>query len=75
MAGGEDAAHQALLKEADKYCKGISGRVSRGNGCLKSLTFVVIAAVAVGAAALMSPNMESWDLKNLSVVFSSSPSF
>lgn len=74
LAGGEDAAHQALLKDADKYCKGILGRVSRGHGCMKSLTFAVIAAVAVGAA-LMSPNMESWDLKKLSVVFSSSPSF
>ncbi|KAJ9708462.1 hypothetical protein PVL29_000481 [Vitis rotundifolia] len=74
LAGGGDAAHQALLKDSDKYCKGILGRVSRGHGCMKSLTFAVIAAVAVGAA-LMSPNMESWDLKKLSVVFSSSPSF
>ena len=73
--GGDDAAHQALLKDADKYCKGILGRVSRGHGCMKSLTFVVIAAIAVGAAALMSPNRESWDLKKLSVLFSSSPSF
>ncbi|KAF8407618.1 hypothetical protein HHK36_006751 [Tetracentron sinense] len=73
LASGEDAAHQASFKDADKYCKVILGRLSRGHGCTKSVVFVVI-AFAVGAA-VMSPNMESLDWKKLSVMFSSSQSF
>ncbi|KAF3432157.1 hypothetical protein FNV43_RR26896 [Rhamnella rubrinervis] len=69
LAGGADAAQQAVFKDADKYCKVLVGRVSRGNGCMKSMAFAVI-AVAVGAVVL-SPNMESWDWKKLSMAFSS----
>ncbi|GFS32995.1 transmembrane protein [Actinidia rufa] len=68
LAGGEDAAHQVLFKDADKYCKSILGRVTRGHGCMKSVAFAII-ALAVGAA-VMSPNMESWDWNKLSVLFS-----
>ncbi|OMO60655.1 hypothetical protein CCACVL1_23982 [Corchorus capsularis] len=64
-----DAAKQALYQEADKYCKNISGKLSRGHGCLKALAFVVI-AVGVGAV-VTSPNMDSLDLNKLSVFFSS----
>lgn len=73
MASGADTAHLAHLKDADKYCKAILGKVSRGYGCVKSVAFVVI-ALAVGAAC-MSPNMESLDWKKLSVVFSPQQSF
>ncbi|PSR88145.1 Transmembrane protein [Actinidia chinensis var. chinensis] len=68
LAGGEDAARQVLFKDADKYCKSILGRVTRGHGCMKSMVFAII-ALAVGAA-VMSPNMESWDWNKLSVLFS-----
>ncbi|XP_020270811.1 uncharacterized protein LOC109845997 [Asparagus officinalis] len=65
-----DASNQASLKEADKHCKVISGRISRGSGCLKSGLFVLMVAVAIGFAA--SPNMESWDLKKLQSMITSS---
>ncbi|PSR91062.1 Transmembrane protein [Actinidia chinensis var. chinensis] len=68
LAGGEDAARQVLFKDADKYCKSILGRVTRGHGCMKSVAFAII-ALAVGAA-VMSPDMESWDWNKLSVLFS-----
>lgn len=73
MASGADAAHLARFKDADKYCKAILGKASRGYGCVKSVAFVVI-ALAVGAA-YMSPNMESLDWKKLSLVFSPQQSF
>uniref|UniRef100_A0A803R511 Uncharacterized protein n=1 Tax=Cannabis sativa TaxID=3483 RepID=A0A803R511_CANSA len=62
-----DSAHHALLKEAEKYSKTLLGRLTRGHGCLKSMVFVSIALVA--GAAVMSQNVQSWDLKNLSEVF------
>ncbi|XP_058184337.1 uncharacterized protein LOC131301869 [Rhododendron vialii] len=67
LAGGEDSARQSLFKDAEKYCKWILGRLSRGHGCFKSMTFAVI-AIAIGAA-VMSPKMESLDWNKLSVLF------
>ncbi|XP_010552700.1 PREDICTED: uncharacterized protein LOC104823001 [Tarenaya hassleriana] len=74
--GGADSAHQSLYKDADKCCKVISGRLSRGNCCLKATAFFV---VAVAAAAALSSNteataelknlVESWDLKKLTGSF------
>ncbi|PQM41316.1 uncharacterized protein Pyn_24863 [Prunus yedoensis var. nudiflora] len=72
LASGEDDAHQEkLIKDADKYCKTLLGKLSRGSGCKKSVAFAVV-ALAVGAA-VMSPNMESWDwdLEKLRVTISS----
>uniref|UniRef100_A0A5B7C6J0 Transmembrane protein 214-A n=1 Tax=Davidia involucrata TaxID=16924 RepID=A0A5B7C6J0_DAVIN len=63
LATGEDATHQASFKNADKQCKLILGRLSRGSKCMKSMVFVSI-AVAVGAA-VMSQDLHSWDLKKL----------
>lgn len=62
LAKGEDVGHHALLKEADKYCKAILARLSKGHGCMRSM-LIVSAALAVGAA-IMSQN-ESWDLGKL----------
>ncbi|XP_052205538.1 uncharacterized protein LOC127810230 [Diospyros lotus] len=67
LAGGEDAAHQSIFKDADKYCKLLLGRLSRGHGCLKGLAFVAI-TLAVGAA-VMSPSIESWDWNKISLLF------
>ncbi|XVF20610.1 hypothetical protein REPUB_Repub12eG0015600 [Reevesia pubescens] len=62
----EDDAH-ASLKEADKYCKLILGRLSRGYGCFKGVLFAFIALVA--GAAVMSQNVQSLDLDKLSAIF------
>ncbi|XVE74679.1 hypothetical protein DITRI_Ditri12bG0036500 [Diplodiscus trichospermus] len=69
IISGSDANRQALFRDADKFCKHISGKLSRGHGCMKTLAFVVV-AFAVGAA-VVSPNMDAWDWNKLSVVFSS----
>ncbi|GAB4828750.1 hypothetical protein Ancab_018419 [Ancistrocladus abbreviatus] len=66
---GADAARQALIKDADKYCKVLMGRISRGHGCLKSVAVIVL-VLAVGAAVI-SPNMESFDWKSVSTMLSS----
>ncbi|XP_037495122.1 uncharacterized protein LOC105634085 [Jatropha curcas] len=68
MESGEDAYH-ALFKDADKYCKLILGKLSRGHRCTKGIAFAVI-ALAVGAA-FFSPNLESLDLKKLAVTVNS----
>ncbi|KAJ6689564.1 hypothetical protein OIU85_005925 [Salix viminalis] len=68
-----DAARQALFRDADKYSKALSGKLSHGHGCLKGMA-VVIVALAAGAA-VMSSNMESWDWKELPVFISSQFSF
>ncbi|PIA26587.1 hypothetical protein AQUCO_09100039v1 [Aquilegia coerulea] len=73
LSKGEDPGHQATFRAADKYCKVILGRLSRGHGCMKSVLLLAV-AVAVGAF-FMPPNIESWDLNKLSVLFSSPESF
>ncbi|XP_022776431.1 transmembrane protein 214-A-like [Durio zibethinus] len=69
MASGSDAARQAMCQDSEKYCKHISGKLSRGHGLMKTLAIVVV-AFAVGAA-VVSPNMDTWDWNKLSAVFSS----
>ncbi|XP_043701115.1 uncharacterized protein LOC122651688 [Telopea speciosissima] len=73
LASGDDAHAQASINEADKYCKVLLGRLSHGHGCMKSMVFAAI-ALAVGAF-VMSPEMESWDWKKLSMMFNSQQSF
>ncbi|KAL3568379.1 hypothetical protein D5086_031030 [Populus alba] len=65
LAKAENSGDHASLKEADKYCKAILGRFSRGLGCIRS-TFIVSAALAVGAV-IMSQK-EFWDLQKLSAM-------
>ncbi|XP_073124266.1 uncharacterized protein [Henckelia pumila] len=67
LSGGVDDARQPFFKDADKYCKSISGKLSSGGGCVKTVVFT-IAVLAVGAAVI-SPIVDSWDLKKLSVLF------
>ncbi|XP_024029584.1 uncharacterized protein LOC21409821 [Morus notabilis] len=64
LAKDGDGARHALLKEAEKYSRVILGRLSQGHGCPKSLALLSIALGAV--AAIMSQNLQSWDLKSLS---------
>ncbi|XVF85397.1 hypothetical protein PTKIN_Ptkin17bG0114800 [Pterospermum kingtungense] len=68
MNSGADADNQTLFQDLDKYCKHVSGKLSRGHGCMK-LAFGVI-AIAVGAS-IISPNLDALDWNKLSVVFSS----
>lgn len=60
LADAEDAGYHASLREADKYCKVILGRVSKGHGCRRTMLFVSV-ALAVGAA-IVSRTVQSWDL-------------
>ena len=69
LATETDAARQALFKDADKYCKILSGRVSQGNGCRTCLTFTVLALA--GGAVVFYLSLEPLDIKILSTVFSS----
>ncbi|KAG9456779.1 hypothetical protein H6P81_001287 [Aristolochia fimbriata] len=74
LEGGAEINSKASFKEADKYCKVIMGRASRGFSCIKSGVFVLTVAVAAGAF-LASPNMESWDWKRLYAMFAAPQSF
>ncbi|KAI6691467.1 hypothetical protein NL676_028295 [Syzygium grande] len=62
LAKEDNAAHYALLRDADKYCKSMLGRLSKGPGCVKSL--IVLAILALIAAVVLQ-NIESWDLNKL----------
>ncbi|CAN7130002.1 unnamed protein product [Brassica rapa subsp. narinosa] len=50
----EGKGNGSLYKEADKSCKVISGRLSRGSGCLNHYCVVLAAA-----AAFLSSNPEA----------------
>ncbi|KAM3346187.1 hypothetical protein ACQJBY_020627 [Aegilops geniculata] len=52
----EDSGEKASIKEADKYCKAIIGRLSRGATCLKGSLLVI--ALAAGAGFMLSPNLD-----------------
>ncbi|ESW13895.1 hypothetical protein PHAVU_008G235400 [Phaseolus vulgaris] len=63
FANVDDGSSHALLKDADKYCKVILGRLSQGHGCMKSMAvFSVILAVG---AVYMCQNMNLWDYNKL----------
>ncbi|KAK4799243.1 hypothetical protein SAY86_024608 [Trapa natans] len=66
MTEENDVSRKALLKEADKHCKAILGRVLKGHGCLK---FAVFASILALGAAVASQNIQNWDLKKLTELF------
>ena len=51
-----DSGKKASIKEADKYCKVIIGRLSRGATCLKGSLLVITLAAAAGF--MLSPNLD-----------------
>ncbi|XP_047981070.1 uncharacterized protein LOC125222474 [Salvia hispanica] len=63
LNGGADAKRQTSFKDADKYCKIVSGKLSSGHGCLKA-TFFTLTVLAVGAAVVF-PNTDEWDFNKL----------
>ncbi|KAM1132718.1 hypothetical protein ACFX19_047780 [Malus domestica] len=71
LAAGDDVARHSLLKDADKYCKQILGRLSQGHGCMKSMVLVSV-ALAVGAA-VMSQNIQPGDIKKFVAMFNLPP--
>lgn len=65
LAKQEYASRQALLKDADKYCKTLMGQTSRSHGWVRSM-LIVSAALAAGAA--VASQNEHWDLQKLSAM-------
>ncbi|KAI3733832.1 hypothetical protein L6452_13289 [Arctium lappa] len=66
--GEKSVAQQALYREADKYCKVLLGRLSRGWGCVKGMALVII-AIGMGMAFIPPTTLESLDLTKLSEMF------
>ncbi|KAK4797639.1 hypothetical protein SAY86_029965 [Trapa natans] len=64
LAVEDHSERRALLNDADKYCKALLRRDSRGHGCIKFVVFVSV--LAAGAAAIASQNLQDWDPKKLS---------
>ncbi|OAY65846.1 Transmembrane protein 214-B [Ananas comosus] len=73
LSATEDASKQGPIKEADKYCKLILGRLKSGFSCVKG-SLIVLAVAAVVSFA-MSPTIESLDWGKLHTVFSAAKSF
>ncbi|CAN4126827.1 unnamed protein product [Withania somnifera] len=63
LANVYDAGRQASLKEVQKYCKILLGRLSHGNGCMKA--FLVIGLTMAVGAAFVSKDLQSQDVKKL----------
>ncbi|XP_020570642.1 uncharacterized protein LOC110017848 [Phalaenopsis equestris] len=61
--------NEASIKEADKYCKVLLGRVTRRSNCLKISVFITVLAVLIGF--FISFNPESMDWKKLEEFLSS----
>uniref|UniRef100_A0A1J3I220 Uncharacterized protein n=1 Tax=Noccaea caerulescens TaxID=107243 RepID=A0A1J3I220_NOCCA len=55
LAGG--GASTFLYEEADKYCKEISRRLSRGNGFLKGCGAMILVAVVTAASVVLSSSL------------------
>ncbi|KAL4586724.1 hypothetical protein LXL04_011368 [Taraxacum kok-saghyz] len=62
---GEKTSDEGLYKEADKYCKVLLGKLSRGWGCMKATVFLAV-VVGVGATFLPPNTLESLDWNKLS---------
>ncbi|KAL7090823.1 hypothetical protein ACP275_12G066300 [Erythranthe tilingii] len=69
LSEGVDVARQTYIKDADKYCKAILGRVSRGGGCAKTMAFILVLTAAGVGAAVVYPSLDAWDWDKLSAVF------
>lgn len=68
-----DAERCSELKDANKYCRILLGRMKQTNGFIKSM-LVITVGFAVGAA-IMSGNMGDWDLKKLHEMLGNSGSW
>jgi hypothetical protein len=71
---GERSSDEKLIKESDKYCKVILGKLSRGTGCMKGVGLVIF-MIGIGIAVMPQTSFDSLDLKKLSLFFSDQLSF
>ncbi|CAH9104912.1 unnamed protein product [Cuscuta epithymum] len=63
-----DGVDQSLLKDADKHCKLLLGRLSSGHGCFKSFAVLVV-LLGLGAASVRSHEFfQSLDWDKLSTL-------
>ncbi|CAN4114792.1 unnamed protein product [Withania somnifera] len=63
LANVDDVGRQVSLKEVQKYCKILLGRLSHGNGCMKA--FLVIGLTMAVGAAFVSKDLQSQNVKKL----------
>ncbi|KAF0918420.1 hypothetical protein E2562_023568 [Oryza meyeriana var. granulata] len=74
LEAATDSGKQASIKAADKYCKEILGKLSRGATCLKGSLLAI--ALAVAAGFVLSDNLEiPSDWEKLQAMMSSHLSF
>ncbi|KAJ4818156.1 hypothetical protein LUZ62_030722 [Rhynchospora pubera] len=74
LAETTDPAKHAILKEADKLCKVILGKLSRGFSCLKGGVVVFLLASVVAGFVLPS-NVDLYDWEKLRAMFTSFQSY
>ncbi|KAL2509713.1 hypothetical protein Fot_33360 [Forsythia ovata] len=67
LAGEADVARQAFFKDADKYCKVILSKISRGHTFVKTVAFAFV-VLAIGAA-IISPSLDEWDWDKFLALF------
>ncbi|KAG9157785.1 hypothetical protein Leryth_024311 [Lithospermum erythrorhizon] len=67
---GANNALQSTIKDSEKYCKMLLGRVSRGHGCAKGFLLVTVAVAA--SAVFLSKDIQSLDLNKLLAQFNQS---
>ncbi|KAF3780252.1 hypothetical protein EJ110_NYTH39624 [Nymphaea thermarum] len=65
-----DADRIGSIKDADKLCKALLGRLASHGGCVKTSLLITL-AVGVAVYAVASTNPDSWDWEKLSVLFGS----
>ncbi|XP_058079340.1 uncharacterized protein LOC131227556 [Magnolia sinica] len=70
-----DAGRLTLIKDVDKYCKVLLGRLTRRFGCCTVSGLCALTLAITLGAVLVSPNMETWDWKRLHVMFGFPQSF
>ncbi|KAG9138491.1 hypothetical protein Leryth_012760 [Lithospermum erythrorhizon] len=63
MSLGANDARKSTIKDSEKYCMLLLGRISRGHGCLKSFLLVTVAVAA--SAVILYKDLQSMDLNKL----------
>ncbi|WOL01187.1 hypothetical protein Cni_G09901 [Canna indica] len=64
-----DPSKLAPIKDADKYCKAVLGKLTHTHGCLKGSAFMLV--LAFGVYVAVSPSSELFDWEKFQVALSS----
>lgn len=64
-----DASKLTCIKDADRCCKAVLGKLTRTSGCMKSGIFVLV--LAFGVYYAVNPGTELFNWEKLHVAFSS----